>query len=139
MTREEKQTLDEALSYAHIGTLPDVYDDKSGDVWIKAIVKVVKLNGHANYAVAKVDKSGKPVIIKDFGVVARIIRIDELRPYYYLKKKYTVQFKNKDEVLDYVRSQANLTDDELKGMNSEDVIRILNNIYIARQLKVEKQ
>jgi hypothetical protein len=82
MTKEEKETLDEALQYAHLPELPQIQED-DGRVWIMALAKVLKINGRENYAIVKADYYGKPKIVKDFGTVACIVKILEIYPYYF--------------------------------------------------------
>lgn len=141
MKTDLEKTLDEVLQYTHVPSLPPIYDEKSGDVWIKAIVLVTKSNGRKNYAVAKVDyNSDKPRIVKDFGVSAMIIRIDEIRPFYYLKDEYIVHFKNKDEIINYLDKElVDFTKEELSKKKNDSLKKMLYNIFIQKQLKAEKQ
>lgn len=140
MTREEEKTLNEALQYAHIPSMPDLYDEKCGDVWIKALVKVTKLNGHTNFAVAKIDEQGKPRIVKDFGVMAGIVSIDEIRPYYFLKEQYVKTFKDKKEIISYLaKVNPEYSEEELSKKKKDEIKQILYNGFIEQQLFTEKQ
>lgn len=140
MTREEEKTLNEALQYTHIPSLPELYDEKGGDVWIKALVKVTKLNGHTNFAVAKIDEQGKPRIVKDFGVMAGIVSIDEIRPYYFLKEQYIKTFKDKKEIVSYLaKVNPEYSEEELSKKKKDEIKQILYNGFIKQQLFAEKQ
>lgn len=140
MTREEERTLNEALQYAHIPSLPELYDEKGGDVWIEALVKVTKLNGHTNFAVAKIDEQGKPRIVKDFGVMAGIVSVDEIRPYYFLKEQYVKTFKDKKEIISYLaKVNPEYSEEELSKKKKDEIKQILYNGFIKQQLFAEKQ
>ena len=140
MTQEEEKTLSEALQYAHIPSMPELYDEKSGDVWIKALIKVTKINGHTNFALAKIDENGNPRIVKDFGVMAGIVSIDEIRPYYFLKEQYIKTFKDKKEIVSYLaKVNPEYSEEELSKKKKDEIKQILYNGFIKQQLFTEKQ
>lgn len=100
MTNEEK-TLFEALSCAGLSALPK---EKTDDLWVKAIVKVTKCDNSKNYAIAMNTVSGKPDIIRDFGNTARIVKVEEVYPYYVMPKSSIPDLRNKQDIITYLKT-----------------------------------
>ena len=97
MTQEEK-TLSEALSFARIGKLPEEYKVGSTKIWTRAVVKVKKLNGRTNYALAMNDGNGSPRIVRDFGDMVAIKSVVAIYPYEFAPSDITPNLRNKKEI-----------------------------------------
>jgi len=133
----DKKTLNDALEYACFPSPPDLNDESR--IWIKAIVLIKKINNISNYGIAKRDEYGKIRIIKDFGPSVKIIGIEDLRPYCYLKPKYIGEFKNKTDIINYlVSNNPDLSIDKLSLMKGSDLKRMVINNAIEQQLKTEE-
>lgn len=103
------KTLIEALSCEGLPNLPK----EAGDgMWIKAIVKVTKCDNSSNYAIALNSSDGKPRIVRDFGNMARIKRIDNIYPYYVMPNEAIPDLRNRQSVIDYLRSMCGYTAEE---------------------------
>lgn len=105
MTKEEK-TLSDAMSYVKVTELPAEHKASNMKVWTRAIVKVRKFNNTANYAIAVNTGSGSPRIVKDFGDVVAIAKVENIYPYEYLSEEYIPNLRNKKEIIAYLESNG---------------------------------
>lgn len=99
--KSEEISLTDALSYAARTALPAEYDPK-GQPWVLAIVHVTKCNGKSNYAIAENDGYGRPVITKDFGSVARIVKTNKIFPYILLNNMNLPDLRNHTDIVNYL-------------------------------------
>lgn len=90
MSTIKDKTLIEALSYCDLNVVPE--EDTKEYIWIKALARVKKADGSSNYAVCERDKDANPKIVKDFGSVAAIVKIDKFYPFMLLDKQYIPVF-----------------------------------------------
>lgn len=97
----EQISLTEAMADAHIREFPEELKD-NGKIWVKAIVKVMKCNCRSNYALAVNDGTGNPDIVKDYGSVAKIVKILGIYPYYYLDNSAMPDLRNKQDIITYL-------------------------------------
>lgn len=95
----KRETLYAAMEAAGgVSELPRRYDDGSGEIWIRAIVLVKKLNCTQNYALASRRGDGLISVTQDFGYVSPITGIVSVHPYLYLDaKRYLWYEGNEDE------------------------------------------
>lgn len=115
-TLREEITLTEALSEAHIKELND--EVPSGDnTWVKAIVLVTKCDASRNFALAVNSGDGKPLIVKDFGSMAAIVRIDKIFPYIKLNSSNTPVLKNKRDIILFFKRNG-YTEEEVADIES---------------------
>ena len=102
-TIKEEITLTDVLSEARIKELPDELSEND-ITWVKAIVLVTKCDASRNYALAINAGDGKPSIIKDYGSVAKIARIDKIYPYIKLNSANSPSLNNKRDILMFFKS-----------------------------------
>lgn len=129
-----EKSLIEALSCEGLPRLPK--EDGDG-MWIKAIVKVTKCDNSSNYAIALNSASGNPRIIRDFGNMARIKRIDNIYPYYVMPSEAIPDLRNKQSVIDYLRSMCDYTAEEATQLLSRK--RADGTDKTAEEYKADKE
>lgn len=98
----EEETLRSALEAARMAKLPSELSAETEYIWLKAIVKVRKCNGRANYAIGMNNGAGKPVILEDFGIPAKIVRIEGIYPFLFTDTSAIPDIRNKGEILAYI-------------------------------------
>lgn len=98
---ELEQTLSEALTYARVPELPAELSDNI-ESWTKAIVLVRKASNLTNYAIARNDGSGNPVIIKDFGASFIVREIISIHPYSFISRQYQPNLRSKEDIQAYL-------------------------------------
>lgn len=102
-SKSEQESKFEALSAAHLKELPDELDNENNNkIWVKAIVKVSKVNCRRNYAIAENDGYGNARIVMDFGSSARIAEIDNIYPYHYLTPSSMPDLRSKTDIINYL-------------------------------------
>lgn len=94
MTKTEESLFD-CLAFCKLSQLPEKEDGKS--VWLNAIAKTKKNDGCHYYAYVERGKDGKPKIMRDFGAVRTIVKLEEFYPILYLDSSYVKKFKKDDE------------------------------------------
>ena len=121
MKREiEQSKLTEALSYCAIKELPE--EDNGENVWIKALGIVSKRDGTSSFVALERDKNGENKVVKDFGSVSQIVKIEKVFPYLYLESFRVPTFdSNSKEVriewLKYHDIGVDHSNDSLKMLN----------------------
>lgn len=147
----EQISLTEALSEARIPVLPNEWTNKSIH-WVMAIVKVRKNNMKVNYAIAENDGEDKPIIVKDFGSSAKIVRVEKIYPYYFLTSGNIPDLRSKVEIIRYLSnygySEEEITQllstknsdgkdktDEEKKNDREQVKKFVNRVAILSELR----
>lgn len=115
MTKEERSLMD-ALSAARVSELPPQNQKKEGSIWIRAIAKVRKSDGTANYALVENRGTGSPEVIRDFGNPAIIRKIEALHPYWFLDNNWLPDFEKDKSIIDYLKDR----------MPKEDVVQLLS-------------
>lgn len=96
----EEKALWEALEYCKCHELPD--ELKDGEIFVKAIVKVLKSNSMEGFCIAVNDGTGKPDIKKSFGSVAQIVQVLSIHPLSVLDRNYVPSFGNIDDVTNFL-------------------------------------
>ena len=126
----------DALSYADLRDLPKEWDKK--DVYILAIGLVSKTDGSFNYVALRKDENGKDSIVKDFGNIAAIRKIEKVYPYRFLESSFMPFFKtkNKEERIQWLttygknKDYSNMTlkelDKEILNAAMQNAIKVLN-------------
>ena len=134
ISNELEQTKKDVLEYAFLYSLPDL--ENGTDMWIRAIGLVTKSNTKQNYCILSKNGFGEINVIKTFGSAAKIVKINEIRPYVYLNQKYIIEFKNKADVITYLLSQyREYTEEELKQIKSAQLKAMCINTWINQQLE----
>lgn len=92
----KNKSLIDALANLGVRALPE--KDNGEDIWLKAIALVTKRDGTRSYvAVEKKPTTLENVIVKDYGSIAQIVKIEEYYPYSFLKANYIPTFKTKSK------------------------------------------
>lgn len=137
MGKKTDESLIDALSYCGLRDLPEPWDKEN--VWVKAIVRLVKSDGVEYYAYVEKTTKNEERIKKVFGGVAAIVKILEYYPFSYLRAEFMPQFEDKKDKkvrIEYLQ-KANPDKDyskyTIKQLNKE----ILDGA-ICRQLNSEK-
>lgn len=98
----ERDSMISALNMAGYSELPDLLDEKSNEIWVTAILKVMKSDGTHNYCIADNREAGNPWIVKDFGNSSMITKIEEIRPFSYLNKKNMPNLRSHEDCIIYL-------------------------------------
>ena len=104
----EKTSLIECLSWCALRELPQEYDGKN--IYIYAVAKVSKTDGSTSYCAITKGNDGNDKVLKDFGTIARISKIEKVYPYVYLDSFYVPNCKNKEEKIKFLASYDNTVD-----------------------------
>lgn len=102
MINVKEESLVNCLSYIGLRDLPKEWDKEN--VYILAVGLVSKSDGTFNYVALRKDKNGKDKIVKDFGNIAALCKIEKVFPYRYLSSEYIPSFKSrgKDERISWL-------------------------------------
>ena len=127
----KNETLLEALSYCGVRELPE--ELKGKEVWIKAIGLVTKKNGSQSYVAIVRDSFGEKKIVKDFGYLSPVSKIEKIYPYLYLSEDDVPKFKNgsKEDRIAWL-IERDYKEEELKELT----IKKLDKIIIEESVKV---
>lgn len=117
--KSEDISLVDALSYSAKISLPEEYDEKKGAIWVLAIIHVTKCNGKSSYAIAKNNGYGIPEIIKDFGAIAKVQKVNHIYPYFYLNNTNLPDLRNHADIVNYL---------SYKGYDSDEVKLLLGTV-----------
>ena len=91
------ETLVDALSFCGVKELPE--ELKGKEVWIKAIALVTKRDGGQSYVAVERGTDGDKKIVRDFGSLSPVAKIEKMYPYMYLSETDVPKFTKdaKDE------------------------------------------
>ena len=138
MTKTEESLFD-CLAFCKLSQLPEKEDGKS--VWLNAIAKTRKNDGCYYYCYVERGKDGKPKIMRDFGAVRTIVKMEEFYPIVYLDSSYVKKFKKDDEgtasLIEYLKYEDVKIDFEnatRKDLDKENI-----KVAIQKQLADEKK
>ena len=139
MLNKTEQSMFDCLAFCKLSQLPEKEDGKS--VWLNAIAKTRKNDGCYYYCYVERDKDGKPKIMRDFGAVRAIVKMEEFYPIVYLDSSYVKKFKKDDEgtasLIEYLKYEGVMIDFEnatRKDLDKENI-----KVAIQKQLADEKK
>ena len=139
MLSKTEQSMFDCLAFCKLSQLPEKEDGKS--VWLNAIAKTKKNDGCYYYAYVERGKDGKPKIMRDFGAVRTIVKMEEFYPIVYLDSSYVKKFKKDEEgtalLVEYLKSEGVKIDFENAARKDLDKENI--KIAIQKQLADEKK
>ena len=139
MLTETEKSLFDCLAFCKLSQLPEKEDGKS--VWVNAIAKTRKNDGCYYYCYVERDKDGKPKIMRDFGAVRTIVKMEEFYPILYLDSSYVKKFKKDEEgtasLIEYLKSIGVKIDFE--NATRKDLDKESIKIAIQKQLADEKK
>lgn len=115
-----RESLIDALSWASLRELPE--KDNGENIWIRALALVSKRDGSKAYVALVKGKDGEDRIIRDFGSVSMIVKIEEIYAFEYLDSSYIPTFdskKKEDKIkwLSMQRPEVNYEDMSAKELN----------------------
>lgn len=133
--RTEYNSRMEALNHAGIHSLPSEWKPSDGTVWVKAIVRVLKVNGQHSYCFAdNADGTGKPRVTRDFGKSVAIADVVGIYPVSYLDGSRLPDLRKQSDCVDYLVSHGE-DRDEIKALLAKDVNSVLKDTKKAAQDK----
>jgi hypothetical protein len=129
----KEKSLISCLAALDLRDLPKEWDKE--DVWILAVGLISKIDGTFSYAALKKDKNGDARVVKDFGNICAIRKIEKVYPYKFLDASFMPMFKTraKDERIAWLERMGE------KGVFSEMSAKGLEkkvlNVAIQQALK----
>lgn len=114
-TKMAQESLSECFNISGVKYLGD--ELKTSDIWVEAIALVKKNDMSYNYALVVYDY-GKPKIVRDFGSLSKIEKIESIYPYSFLNSNYLPSVNSREEMEGCIKSKSV---EELKNMSIEDV------------------
>lgn len=129
-----EESLLEMLMYAKIPSLPEPNDKEQ--IWVRAIVKILRKSGHMDYAIAYHDFFAWNEInvtkeLPGLGVAHELV---EIYPYEYLKEESIPDVSNKKEIISFISSRMPEDEEYLSGMSNDNLKKHLFNICIKEQI-----
>lgn len=140
MNKITQESMIDALSYCALRDLPP--EDEGKDVWVSALALVAKADGNLYFAYVEKDpKTGDNRIIKDFGSMSVIRKVETYYPISYLKSEYMPEFKTKtkEERVKYLAKMTFQDASNFEGMSVKELNKMILNKAIGNQLIKEKQ
>lgn len=137
----ERETLTQVLTDTGCVELPKPL--KEGDVYVRAIVKVLKANNHEAMCIAVNDGSGKPIIKKSYGSVSMIKKVVEIYPLSVLQNGYIPDFRKKQDVENFLVTMGeskNKVQELIATKDDESRMKIKQMVIshcVKRQLETE--
>lgn len=124
-----RESLINALSWASLRELPP--KDNGENIWIKALALVSKRDGSKAYVALMKGKNGEDRLIKDFGSVSQVVKIEEVYAYSYLDSSYLPQFdsKKREDKVKWLSLQR--PDIDYESMTAKELNKAI--LYVAMQ------
>ena len=132
---KEKQSLLECLTWCSLKELPKEDDGK--DIYIAAVIKVLKADTTVSYAAVKRDTDGTDKIIKDFGTCAVIREVLGKYPYKFLNAEYMPKLKDfsRKSMVNFLARTMQKTADDFDGITDKELYKIIVSKGMEKQLK----
>ena len=127
------KSLISCLAALDLRDLPKEWDKE--DVWILAVGLVSKIDGTFSYAALRKDEDGNARVVKDFGNICAIRRVEKVYPYKFLDASFMPMFKTraKDERIAWLERMGE------KGnfieMSAKELEKKVLNVSIQQALK----
>lgn len=116
----EKESLVKVLNECYQHELPEPLKEGDNRIWVKAVAKVWKCDGSTNYCVVANDGSNNPVVMKDFGNPATIMKYDEIYPTLFLKDGYMPDLRKQSDCIEYLAKHEYKADEVAAYLSSKD-------------------
>lgn len=129
----KEKSLISCLAALDLRDLPKEWDKEN--VWILAVGLISKIDGTFSYAALKKDKNGDARVVKDFGNICAIRKIEKVYPYKFLDASFMPMFKTraKDERIAWLERMGE------KGcfseMSAKELEKKVLNVAIQQALK----
>lgn len=129
-----EESLLEMLMYSGVSSLPEPNDKEQ--VWARAIVKILRKNGHMDYALAYHDffawnEVNVTKTLPGLGIAHGLV---EIYPYEYLKDEFIPAVENKKDIIDFISSRTSDDEEYLNGMTNDDLKKYFFNVCIKEQI-----
>lgn len=137
MENIKEKSLINCLAALDLRDLPKEWDKEN--VWILAVGLVSKIDGTFSYTALRKDKNGDARVVKDFGNICAIRRIEKVYPYKFLDASFMPTFKTraKDERiawLERMNEKGNFSE-----MSAKELDRKVLNVVIQQVLNIENK
>lgn len=127
-----RESLIDALSWASLRELPE--KDNGENIWIRALALVSKRDGSKAYVALVKGKNGEDRIIRDFGSVSMIVKIEEIYAFEYLDSSYLPTFdsKKKEDKIKWLSMQR--PEVNYEEMSSKELNKAILHVAMQNQL-----
>lgn len=137
MENIKEKSLINCLAALDLRDLPKEWDKEN--VWILAVGLLSKIDGTFSYAALRKDEDGNARVVKDFGNICAIRRIEKVYPYKFLDASFMPTFKTraKDERiawLERMNEKGNFSE-----MSAKELERKVLNVVIRQVLNIENK
>ena len=129
----KEKSLISCLAALDLRDLPKEWDKEN--IWILAVGLISKIDGTFSYAALKKDENGDARVVKDFGNICAIRKIEKLYPYKYLDASFMPFFKtrSKDERISWLELMGEK--DNFSEMSLKELDKKVLNVAIQQALK----
>lgn len=142
ITKKEEVSLNEMLMEAAIPKLPEPFEpvDPSmpKEVWVKAVVKILRLDGSIDYVLAEHDffSWNEVKIVKSMGGSGVAHSILGIYPYEFLNNSNLPNLSNKQDIINFLVGTTRIDDEEsLKTHKKEILKKMFFNVCIKNQIR----
>jgi hypothetical protein len=127
-----RESLIDALSWASLRELPE--KDNGENIWIRALALVSKRDGSKAYVALVKGKNGEDRIIRDFGSVSMIVKIEEVYAFEYLDSSYLPTFdsKKKEDKIKWLSMQR--PEVNYEEMSAKELNKAILHVAMQNQL-----
>lgn len=116
----EKDSLVRSLNECYQHELPEPLKEGDNRIWIKAIAKVWKCDGSTNYCVVVNDGENNPIVTRDFGNTATIMKFEDIYPTLFLKDGYMPDLRKQSDCIEYLSKHEYKADEVAAYLSSKD-------------------
>ena len=129
----KEKSLISCLAALDLRDLPKERDKE--DVWILAVGLVSKIDGTFSYAALRKDEDGNARVVKDFGNICAIRKIEKVYPYKFLDTSFMPMFKTraKDERIAWLERMGEKGN--FSEMSAKELEKKVLNVAIQQALK----
>ena len=129
----KKKSLISCLAALDLRDLPKEWDKEN--IWILAVGLISKIDGTFSYAALKKDKNGDARVVKDFGNICAIRKIEKVYPYKFLDASFMPMFKTraKDERIAWLERMGEKGN--FSEMSAKELEKKVLNVAIQQALK----
>lgn len=133
MENIKEKSLINCLAALDLRDLPKEWDGEN--VYILAVGLASKIDGTFSYVALKKDKDGNDKVVKDFGNVCALRKVEKVYPYKFLDAAYMPYFKtrSKDERIAWLERMG--LKEDFSGMTSKELEKKVLNVAIQNELK----
>lgn len=134
ITNKTEETKNLAIAYTRSGVLPPELSEET-DVWVYAIVRVLKANTKEEYVVARHEfRNGEDTfdVIKDFGECFKIVKAISIHPYEVVE--YVPEFKDSEERIKYLCKVYKCKKEEFKDFTEDRLCAAVKKYLIFKHI-----